>query len=108
MGVISWRGPFGPPSLVIATALVVAAVVPAALAAGPLRPPPAPKQPCPTPGLLTEGALPAVPGSSLATRLSQETLLTQRGEETGRRLAVGSGTQDAAVITLPPESFVAG
>lgn len=108
MGVNRWRGLLGPPSLVISTALVVAAVVPAALAAGPLRLPPAPKQPCPTPGLLAEGALPAARESNPASRLTQETLLTSAGEETGRRLVVGSATQDPAVISLPPESFVAG
>jgi len=108
VGAIRSRRLLGPPSLVIYTALMLAAVVPAAVAAGPLRPPPAPKQPCPTPGLLQDGALPAVGEASLATRLMAETLLTERGEEAGRRLAVGSGTRDTAFITLPPESFVAG
>ena len=108
MGVIRSRRLLGPPSLAICTALLFAAAVPAALAAGPLRTPPAARQPCSTPGLLHEGALPAVHELSLATRLMAETLLTERGEEAGRRLAVGSGTRDTALITLPPESFVAG
>lgn len=108
MGVIRSRRLLERPSLVVCTVLVLVAVVPAALAAGPLGPPPAQGQACPTAGLLREGRLPAVRESSLATRLSTETLLTERGEESGRRLAVGSGTRDTARITLPPESFVAG
>jgi hypothetical protein len=107
-GVINWRNLLGPPSLVMSTALVVAAVVPAALAAGPLRPPPTPKPPCPVPGMLVQGELSAVRERSPGARLTQETLLTERGEEKGRRLAVGSGALDATAITLPPESFVAG
>lgn len=107
-GVIRWRGLLGPPSLTVSTALLVAAVVPAAFASAPLRPPPTPNAPCLVPGLLVEGELSAVREPSLTARVTQEIVLTQQGEEKGRRLAVGSGALDAAVISLPPESFVAG
>ncbi len=108
MGAVNWRGLLGPPSLLISAALVIAAVLPAAIAAGPLPPPPAPGPPCPTLGLLAGGELAAARRASSNARVAAEALVTERGEETGRRLAVEPASGAAVEIGLPPESFVAG
>jgi hypothetical protein len=108
MGVVHWRGLLGPPSLLISTALVIAAVVPAAIAAGPLRPSPVASPPCPPPGLLAETELSAARGAQVNARIAAQALLSTRGEETGRRLAVEPAAGSPLDITLPAESFVAG
>lgn len=108
MGVVHWRGLFGPPSLLISTALVIAAVVPAAIASGPLRPSPLPSLPCPTPGLLAETELTAARSGSVNARITAQSIISTRGEETGQRLAVEHAAGPAVEMMLPAESFVAG
>jgi hypothetical protein len=108
MGVVHWRGLLGPPSLLISTALVIAAVVPAAIAAGPLRPSPVASPPCPTPGLLAETELSAARGAPVNARIAAQALISTRGEVTGRRLAVEPAAGPPLELTLPTESFVAG
>ena len=94
-----WRVLLGPPSVVIAPLLLVIAVVPAAIAAAP----PGPAVPaCPPHG--PHGVGRAVHQLAVG-RLVDETLISSRGEVTGRRLTVNSAGRDAAVINLPPESF---
>ncbi|HUG47338.1 MAG TPA: hypothetical protein VMP67_02885 [Candidatus Limnocylindria bacterium] len=107
MRATGWRGLFGPPSLVISTALVIAAVVPAALAAEPLRPPPVLAQPCPAAGLVA-GGLAAARLSNSDARVRSEAVLNSRGEQTGRRLTLALSAATSAAISLPAESFAAG
>jgi len=105
MGVVRWRGQLGPPSLLIVSALVIAAIVPASIAAGPV----APRQ------TASACVAPSPPSSGLAelvslqpARVASDALLTSRGELTGRRMAIERQSDEPVVISLPPESFVAG
>jgi hypothetical protein len=104
MGQAGWRDRIGRPSIVLSSALVLAALVPAAIAAGPPGRLPA-RLSCPAtePSVVADStARSLTAGAEVSARLT----LDSNGIVTGRRLRLMGGTAPVDV-SLPPESFVA-
>jgi hypothetical protein len=103
-----WRERFGPPSLFVTTALLIAAAFPAALTVG---------LPAQASGPSAAGCR-AFDGRAAIARAATSVLaagpsvqdraqVSAGGELTGRRLDVRASTGVTVAVTLPPESFVA-
>jgi hypothetical protein len=103
-----WRDRFGPPSLFMTTALLIAAAFPAALTIGP---PAAASGPSAAACRAFDGpaAISRAANTARAAEASVrgEAQLSALGELTGRRLSLQTAAGISVDVTLPPESFVA-
>jgi hypothetical protein len=103
-----WRDRFGPPSMFMTTALLIAAAFPAALTAG-----------SPTQALGPSAATcrafagaaaiarAATTARAFGATVRDETQLSGAGEMTGRRLSLQTSAGVPVGVTLPSESFIA-
>ena len=103
-----WRERFGPPSLFMTTALLIAAAFPAAPTIGT----PAQAAGLSTAGCRTFDGPAAVAHAAKAARAAgasvrHQVQLSARGELTGRWLQVQASAGGPLAVSLPPESFVA-
>src|SRR5687768_16410423 len=103
-----WRDRFGPPSLFMTTALLIAAAFPAALTAGSPTQAVGPS----AAGCRAFAGAPAIARAATTPRalgatVRDEAQLTGAGEMTGRRLSLQTSVGVPVGVSLPSESFVA-
>ena len=104
MGQARWFDRIGPPSLMFATALMLAVVFPSAIRA---VPPNRGGEPVPCPSFDVPAVARAAAASAPGAAHDTETLLDSIGSVTGRRLRLVTTNGARVAVTLPPESFVA-